>query len=162
MCYLYLQSSSASRHPKISNLMFFVNPVYRAWSHPNAWHLKNFSMTRLDMVHKELHISLWSIPMFRWKIFYLHLQSSSAPRKWKNSNVAVSLTLYTECEEIQAWHLVKQLTIYVQDGSWKRRFLKVFCDLGISCYRKLGRNARWMKVGHGPFNLIEIFRPRCN
>ena len=32
-------------------------------------------------------ISLWTIPIFRWKIFYLHLQSSSASRKWKNSNV---------------------------------------------------------------------------
>ena len=42
MFYLYLQSSSSSRHPKISNLMFFANPVYRAWSHPNAWHLKTF------------------------------------------------------------------------------------------------------------------------
>ena len=42
MFYLYLQSSSASRQPKISNLMFFANPVYRVWSHPSAWHIKTF------------------------------------------------------------------------------------------------------------------------
>ena len=39
MFHLYLQSSSASRQPKISNLMFHVNPVYIVRSHP---------MTRLD------------------------------------------------------------------------------------------------------------------
>ena len=39
---LYLQSSSASRQPTISNLMFFANPVYRVRCHPNAWHLKAF------------------------------------------------------------------------------------------------------------------------
>ena len=33
------------------------------------------------------HISLRNIPIFRWKMFYLHLQSSSASRKWKNANV---------------------------------------------------------------------------
>ena len=44
-------------------------------------------MTRLDKVLNYLHISLWNIPIFRWKIFYLHLQSSSASRKWKNFNV---------------------------------------------------------------------------
>ena len=42
MFYLYLQSSSASRQPKISNLMFLANPVYRVRSHPSAWHLKTF------------------------------------------------------------------------------------------------------------------------
>ena len=44
-------------------------------------------MTRLDTVLNYLHISLWNTPIFRWKIFYLHLKSSSASRKWKNSNV---------------------------------------------------------------------------
>ena len=39
MFYLYLRSSSTSRQLKISNLMFFANPVY---NHPNAWHLKTF------------------------------------------------------------------------------------------------------------------------
>ena len=48
---LYLQSSSASRQPKISNLMFPANPVYRVRNHPSAWH-RNFSMTRLDTVLK--------------------------------------------------------------------------------------------------------------
>ena len=45
------------------------------------------SMTRLDTVLKQLHISLWNILIFHWKIFYLHLQSSSASKKWKNANV---------------------------------------------------------------------------
>ena len=45
------------------------------------------SMTRLDTVLKQLHISLWNILIFYWKIFYLHLQSSSASKKWKNANV---------------------------------------------------------------------------
>ena len=31
--------------------------------------------------------SIKTILIFRWKIFYLHLQSSSTSRKWKNSNV---------------------------------------------------------------------------
>ena len=44
-------------------------------------------MTRLDTVLKQLHISLWNILIFHWKIFYLHLQSSSASKKWKNANV---------------------------------------------------------------------------
>ena len=44
------------------------------------------SMTRLDTVLKQLHISLWNILIFHWKIFYLHLQSSSASKKWKNAN----------------------------------------------------------------------------
>ena len=39
MFYLYLQSSSTSRQLKISNLMFFANPVD---SHPNAWRLITF------------------------------------------------------------------------------------------------------------------------
>ena len=43
-------------------------------------------MTRLDTVLKQLHISLWNILIFHWKIFYLHLQSSSASKKWKNAN----------------------------------------------------------------------------
>ena len=29
MFYLYLLSSGASKKPKISNLMFFANPVYK-------------------------------------------------------------------------------------------------------------------------------------
>ena len=44
-------------------------------------------LIRLDTVLKQLHISLWNILIFHWKIFYLHLQSSSASKKWKNANV---------------------------------------------------------------------------
>ena len=91
MFYLYLQSSSASRQPTISNLMFFANPVYRVRSHPNAW----------------------------------------------------------------------QLTVS-PGGSWERRFQKVFCDLWISCYRKLGRGARCIKVGNGPLSKPLEKRRCCN
>ena len=63
-----------------------VRSLHRVRSHPSAWHLK-ISMTQLDTVLKQLHISLWNILIFHWKIFYLHLQSSSASKKWKNANV---------------------------------------------------------------------------
>ena len=42
MFYLYVQFSSASRQPKISNLMFFANPIDRLPSHPSALHLETF------------------------------------------------------------------------------------------------------------------------
>ena len=51
MFYLYVQFSSASRQPKISNLMFFANPVDRLPSHPSAL-LRNFPMTRPDTIIK--------------------------------------------------------------------------------------------------------------
>ena len=181
MFYLHLQSSSASRQPKISNLMFFANPVYRAWSHPSAWHLKTFQWhgwTRssnnsiflfeiyqffvgkystfiynpqalleseknanvirfADLVHRVrrdpsvtlrkfspdttghgLQITkrpaVWYFSIFLFEkyqflleIFNLHLESSSASRKWKIWTLSFSPTLFTEYEEIQAWHLKK-------------------------------------------------------
>ena len=87
MFYLYFQSSSASRQPKIANLMFFANPVYKVWSHPSAWHLKTFQWHGWTQSSNNSIFSLWNIPIFRWKIFYLHLQSSNASRKLKNANV---------------------------------------------------------------------------
>ena len=36
MFYFYLQSSSASMQPKISNLILSANPVYRVQSYPSA------------------------------------------------------------------------------------------------------------------------------
>ena len=163
MFYLYLQSSSASRQPKISNLMFLANPVYRVRSHPSAWHLKTFQWhgwTRssnnsiflfeiyqffvgkystfiynpqalleseknanvirfADLVHRVrrdpsvtqrtfwpdttrhgfriikrpavwyFSIFLFEKYQFLLEIFYLHLESSSASRKWKNLNVVL-------------------------------------------------------------------------
>ena len=83
MFYLYFQSSSASRQLKISNLMFFANPVYKVWSHPSAWHLKTFQWHGWTQSSNNSIFSLWNIPIFRWKIFYLHLQASRASRKWK-------------------------------------------------------------------------------
>ena len=62
MFYLYLQSSSASRQPKISNLMFFTNPVY---SHPNAWHLKTFQWHSWTWAsNKSFYIFLFEIYQF--------------------------------------------------------------------------------------------------
>ena len=43
--------------------------------------------------------------------------------------------------------------LYVQDGSWERQFLKVFSNLGISCYRKLGGSACCIKGENGPFGI---------
>ena len=87
MFYLYLQSSSASRQPKISNLMFLANPVYRVRSHPSAWHLKTFQWHGWTRSSNNSIFLFEIYQIFRWKIFYLHLQSSSTSRKWKNSNV---------------------------------------------------------------------------
>ena len=87
MFYLYFQSSSASRQLKISNLMFFANPVYKVWSHPSAWHLKTFQWHGWTQSSNNSIFSLWNRPIFRCKIFYLHLQSSMASRKLKNANV---------------------------------------------------------------------------
>ena len=85
--YLYLQSSSASRQPKNFERDVSCKPCIQSTKPSKRLTLRNFSMTRLDTFPKELHISLWNIPIFPWKIFYLHLPSSSASRKWKNSNV---------------------------------------------------------------------------
>ena len=84
---LYLQSSSASRQPKISNLMFLANPVYRVRSHPSAWHLKTFQWHGWTRSSNNSIFLVQNIPIFRWKIFFLQLQSSSTSRKWKNANV---------------------------------------------------------------------------
>ena len=104
MFYLYLQSSSASRQPKISNLMFFANPVYGAWSHPSAWHLKTFQW------HGWTRSSNNSIFLFEIHQFFVGKYSTfiynpqALLESEKIPTLSVSLTLYTECEEIQAWH----------------------------------------------------------
>ena len=80
---LYLQSSSASRQPKISNLMFFANPVYRVRNHPNAWHLETFQWHGWTQSSKNSIFLSAIYQFFCWNTFFLHLQSSSASRKWK-------------------------------------------------------------------------------
>ena len=87
MFYLYLQSSSASRQPKFSSLMFFANPVYIVWSHSSAWHFKTFQWHGWTRSSNNSIFLVQNIPIFRWKIFFLQLQSSSTSRKWKNANV---------------------------------------------------------------------------
>ena len=134
MFHLYLQSSSASRQPKISNLMFLANPVYRVRSHPSAWHLETFQWhgwtrssnnstflfeiyrfflekysTFIYNPHKKFSLdtsrhgllitkrpAVWYFSIFLFEkyqflleIFHLHLESSSASRKWKNLNVVL-------------------------------------------------------------------------
>ena len=85
MFYLYLQSSSASRQPKISNLMFFANPVYRVRSHPNAWHLtvQWHGWTRSS----KNSIFLSEIYQFFVGKYSTFILPSSSSRKWKNSDV---------------------------------------------------------------------------
>ena len=105
MFYLHLQSSSAFRQPKISNLMFFANPVYRVRSHPNAWHLKTFQW------HGWTRSSNNSIFLFEIYQFFVGkystfiYKSQALLESEKMPTLSVSLTLYTEYEEIQAWHL---------------------------------------------------------
>ena len=105
MFYIYLQSSSASRQPKISNLMFLANPVYRVRSHPSAWHLKTFQW------HGWTRSSNNSIFLFEIYQFFLGKYSTfiyNPPpllESEKFRTLSVSPTLHTECEEIQAWHL---------------------------------------------------------
>ena len=84
---LYLQSSSASRQPTISNLMFFANPVYRVRCHPNAWHLKAFQWHGWTLSSSNSIFLSEIYQFFVENIPHLHLQSSSASRKWKNSKV---------------------------------------------------------------------------
>ena len=107
MFYLYLQSSSASRQPKISNLMFLANPVYRVRSHPSAWHLKTFQW------HGWTRSSNNSIFLFEIYQFFVGKYSTfiynpqALLESEKIPTLSVSLTLYTEYEEIHAWHLKK-------------------------------------------------------
>ena len=107
MFYLYLQSSSTSRQLKISNLMFFANPVY---SHPNAWHLKTFKW------HGWKRSSNNSIFLFEIYQFFVVKYSTliynpqALLESEKIPTLSVSLTLFTECEEIQAWHFFKKFS----------------------------------------------------
>ena len=96
MFYLYLQSSSASRQPKISNLIFFANTVHRVRRDPNVT-LRKFSPNTTGhglRITKRPAVWCFSIFLFEkyqflLEIFYLHLESSSASRKWKNLNVVL-------------------------------------------------------------------------
>ena len=105
MFYLYLQSSSASRQPKISNLMFFANPVYRVQSHPNAWHLETCQYD--DTVGHGPQITPYFSEIYQFfvgKYSTFIYNPQALLESEKIPTLSVSLTLYTECEEIQAWH----------------------------------------------------------
>ena len=137
-------------------------------------------MTRLDTVLNYLHISLWNTPIFRWKMFYLHLQSSSASRKWKNSNVVrfadfvykvrrdprVTLRKFSSdssgqnskyCKETVKWRAAnvytgKQLAIC---PGWllRKTILNGFQWSGNFVLQEIGRGARCIKVENGPLIL---------
>ena len=107
MFYLHLQSSSAFRQPKISNLMFFANPVYRVWSHPSAWHIKTFQWHGWTRSSNN-SIFLFEIYQFFVEKYFTFIYNPQALlESEKMPTLFVSLTLYTEYEEIQAWHLEK-------------------------------------------------------
>ena len=150
--YLHLQSSSASRKWKNSNVVRFADLVHRVRRDPSVT-LRKFSP---DTTGHGLRITkrpaVWYFSIFLFEkyqflleIFYLHLESSSASRKWKNLNVVLfadsvhkvrrdtSLKFSSDssgenskyCKETVKWRTanvftVKQLT--AQDGSWKKRF----------------------------------------
>ena len=179
MFYLYLQSSSASRQPKISNLMFLANPVYRVRSHPSAWHLKTFQWhgwTRssnnsiflfeiyqffvgkystfiykpqalleseknanvicfADLVHSPavlyFSIFLFEKYQFQLEIFYLHLESSSASRKWTNLNVVLVA---------DSFHWVRR----DPSVTLKKNFLRILPDKTQNTVKKLWNDERRM------------------
>ena len=93
MFYLYLQSSSASRQPKISNLMFLANPVYRVRSHPSDTAGHGPQLTPYFSL-KYTNFSFGEYSTFIYNPQAL-LESEKMP------TLSVSLTLYTKCEEIQ-------------------------------------------------------------
>ena len=104
MFYLNLQSSIASRQPKILNLVFFANPVYWVRSHPTAWRLKTVQWhgwTRSS--NNSIFLSeIYQFFVGKYSTFIYNPQALLESEKMLT--LSVSLTLYTECEEIQEWH----------------------------------------------------------
>ena len=104
MFYLYLQSSSASRQPKISNLIFFANPVYRVQSIQALDTLKLFNDTARHGPQRTSYFSLKYTNFLRkYSTFICNPQALLESEKIRT--LSVSPTLNTEYEEIQAWHL---------------------------------------------------------
>ena len=104
MFYLYLQSSSVSRLPKISNLMFFANPVFKVRSHLNAWHLKIVQWhgwTRSSTTSIFLP-EIYQFFVGKYSIFIYNPQALLESEKIRT--LSVSLTLYTKWGEIQERH----------------------------------------------------------
>ena len=71
MFYLYVQSSSASRQPKISNLMFLANPVYRVRSHPSA---QNFNDTAGHGPQITKRPAVWYFSIFLFEKYQFLLE----------------------------------------------------------------------------------------
>ena len=94
--YLQLQSSSTSRKWKNANVIRFADLVHKVRRDPSVT-LRKFTV---DTTGHGLRITkspaVWYFSIFLFKkyqflleIFYLHLESSSTSRKWKNLNVVL-------------------------------------------------------------------------
>ena len=94
--YFHLQSSSTSRKWKNSNVVRFADPEDRVRRDPSVT-LRKFSSDSIGHdIRITKHSAVWYFPFFSLKdtnfyseILYLYLESSSASRKWKNSNVVL-------------------------------------------------------------------------
>ena len=87
--------------PKISNLMFLANLVYRVRSHPSAWHLGTFQWhgwTRSSN-NSIFLFEIYQIFLGKYSTFICNPQALLESEKIRT--LSVSPTLYTEYEEIQ-------------------------------------------------------------
>ena len=83
----------------IININIIMTTKYKSRGESKFWVTCNCFWCTLTLALKTFQWHGWTqssnnsiflfeiYQIFRWKIFYLHLQSSSASRKWKNSNV---------------------------------------------------------------------------
>ena len=109
--YLHLQSSSASRKWRNANVVRFVDLVQRVRRDPSVT-LRKFSTDttghglRMTKRPADWYFSIFLFEKYRFllEIFYLHLESSSASRKWKNLNVVLFADSVHRVR-FQAWHL---------------------------------------------------------
>ena len=161
-CWPCTQSAKRSKH---DTKKIFTGHGLRITKRPAVWYFSIFLFEKYQ---------------FLWEIFYLHLESSRASRKWKNLNVVLfadsvlriqrdpSMTLKknfsldssgqnSKCsKETVKWQManvftVKKLTI---SPGWllRKRILEGLQWSVNSCYRKLGHGARCIKVGNGPLS----------
>ena len=92
--YLHLQSSSASRKRKDSNVVRFAHLMHRVRRDPSVTLTKFSQDTTGHGLRMTKRPAVWYFSIFLFgkcqillEIFYLRLESSSASRKWKNLNV---------------------------------------------------------------------------
>ena len=86
------------------NLIFLANSVYRVRSHPSAWHLETFQWHGWTRSSNN-SIFLFEICQFSLGKYSTFINNPQARlESEKIQTLSVSPTLYTEYEEIQAWH----------------------------------------------------------